>query len=141
MTAHNPAEQRRADAKASAESRRQDYLRALREELDGYERTPGKEDRAKAVKAEISRVEKLAPKGEAVSDDPALTAAEKQQLADSEREAQEAAAREAEAEKRTAEEAAAAREAAAPDDAKGKRAAATSRPRGRGAASTSTTKG
>lgn len=42
--------------RAAAGARRADYLRALREERDGYERT-GRPERAAEVDAEIARVE------------------------------------------------------------------------------------
>ena len=48
--------------KAQAAERRADYLRALNDELEGYERV-GRTDRAKDVKAEIARVKKAAPTG------------------------------------------------------------------------------
>lgn len=55
-------ESRKDTARAAAASARKDYLRALEEELVGYERH-GREDRVKDVKAEIARVKKAAPTG------------------------------------------------------------------------------
>lgn len=50
-----------------AAERRADYLRALGEELEAV-KAQGKDDRVKAVAAEIARVKKAAPKGRKAPD-------------------------------------------------------------------------
>lgn len=64
------SENTRIDAAAE---RREQHVAALREELDGVERA-GKDDRAKAIKAEIKRLESGTPKGRQASE-PAEVAA------------------------------------------------------------------
>jgi len=60
-------EARKDATREGAARARKDYLRALEEELLGYERH-GRTDRAKSVKAEIARVKKSAPVGRTAPD-------------------------------------------------------------------------